>query len=366
MSQKKILIVCPYPKNVAPSQRLKFEQYYESWKQAGYDITIDSFQSLRFWNIIYQNGSLLSKVWHTFLGYFSRFLRLFTLRKFDIVYIHLWVTPFGPPIYEWLYCCISKKVIFDIDDLVFLGKSSDMNSWVSKLKGKGKPIYLMKHADHIITCTPYLDNFVRQYNQHTTDISSTINTDNYSIVNTYQNDHKIILGWSGSHSTAKYLYLLHPMLLKLKKQHDFKLLVMGAGAHFQMQDLDVELVPWTEENEIKTIQRFDIGLYPLPDEQWVHGKSGLKALQYMAMGLPTVASKIGEAIERVIKDGESGFLVSGYDKEWIEALSMLITDSITRKNVGQTSRKRVEEMYSIQATKPIYLSVLNEVINSKK
>lgn len=364
--KKKIAIICPHPKGVAPGQRLKYEQYFSDWRANDWTVDIYSFQSMRFWKINPQKGRLLEKILWTLVGYFKRFFFLFKIHQYDIVYIFLWVTPFGSPIFERIYCALAKKVVFDIDDLVFLGNASENNSWVSKFKGKEKPIYLMKFANHVITCTPYLDSFVRQYNIHTTDISSTIDTESYKVVNNYKNDHKIILGWSGSYSTVKYLYLLYPMLLKLQAKHNYKLVVMGANANFKLEGIDMEVVLWSQENEVKTIQRFDIGLYPLPDEQWVHGKSGLKALQYMAMGVPTIASKIGQAIQRVIQNDESGYLVEGYDEEWIEVLGELIANPEKRRAIGIAGRERVEKYYSIQANKPVYLSVLNNVLNAKK
>jgi glycosyltransferase involved in cell wall biosynthesis len=357
IQKKSILFLTPYPYNVAPSQRLKFEQYYDYLKESGYEITLDSFMSLTFWGFVYSPNLYLKKIIATISCYIRRFLILFTISKYDVVYIHLWVTPFGPPIFEWLVCKLSKQVIFDIDDLVYLKNSSHEKGISKWLKGKQKPIYLMKQADHIITCTPYLDKFVRQYNPNTTDISSTINTKTYQPVNTYQNDHKIILGWSGSHSTAKYLYLLKDVFIMLNQKVPFKLLVMGAHS-FEIEGVDIEVVPWSEEAEIPTIQRFDIGLYPLPDEEWVHGKSGLKALQYMAMGVPTIASKIGEAIERVIADGESGFLVNGYKEEWREKLMLLIENPDLREKIGKSGRKTVEDKYSIDANKDTYLNVI--------
>ena len=241
--------------------------------------------------------------------------------------------------------------------LFFLAKKSEANSWVSKFKGNQKPIYLMKNADHVITCTPFLDNFVRQYNKHTTDISSTINTDTYIPVNNYSNDHKLVIGWSGSHSTAKYLLLLKNVFVALKKKYDFDIVVMGA-ADLQIEGVDIQFIPWSEEDEIPVLQTFDIGLYPLPDEQWVHGKSGLKAIQYMALGIPTVASNIGEAIKRVIDNDDSGFLVFT-EQEWIDALSQLIEDVNLRKKLGQAGRKKVEEKFSIHANKATYLTVIN-------
>ena len=180
MANKKLLIICPYPLNVAPSQRLKFEQYYPYFKSEGYEIEISSFISIKFWRIIYKEGFFFQKLFYTVKGYFKRINDLFRLRKFDVVYIHLWVTPFGWPLFERLFRLSGRKIVYDVDDLIYLkGVKSKAHSVVDLLKGRKKPIYLMKKSDHVITCTPYLDEFVRQFNPNTTDISSTVDTTVY-------------------------------------------------------------------------------------------------------------------------------------------------------------------------------------------
>jgi glycosyltransferase involved in cell wall biosynthesis len=359
MLAKKILFLSPYPKDVAPSQRLKFEQYFDHFEKAGFEITTNSFISINFWQFIYLPGKSLKKTLYTLLAYIKRFKTLLSLKKYDVIYVHLWVTPFGPPVFEWLLTKIHKKIIYDIDDLVYLkANKSKSNQLISFIKGRQKPIFLMKKANHVITCTPHLDEFVRKYNLNTTDISSTINTDTYQVVKNYKNDHTLVLGWSGSHSTSKYLYLLKDVLLQLNKTHPFKLLVMG-DENFSIEGLKVEAIKWSEDIEISTLQRFDIGLYPLPNEEWVLGKSGLKALQYMALGLPVVATAIG-ANYRVITDKETGFLVNT-EEEWLIALKQLIKNEKLRKSFGEKGRLKVENYYSINANTNTYLKILNDI-----
>jgi glycosyltransferase involved in cell wall biosynthesis len=360
MAQKKILVICPYPENVAPSQRLKFEQYYPHFKAAGYKVDVSPFISKGFFSVIYKKGFFLKKVFYTVAGYFRRIGNLFQLHKYDIVYLHLWATPFGPPFFEFLIRKLSRRIVYDIDDLVYLKNvESKAHPLVTFIKGRKKPIYLMKAADYVITCTPYLDEFVRKYNDHTIDISSTVDTDErYQVVNKYQ-DGIATLGWSGSLSTSKYFYLLTDVLKELAKKYQFKIFVLGDDS-VKIEGLDIEALSWKEETEIKDLQRIDIGLYPLPDEEWVLGKSGLKAIQYMALGIPTVATAIG-ANFRVIENGVSGFLVRTKG-EWIAALSQLIEDAALRKLVGQAARKRVEEKFSIRNNKLNYLQVLETVL----
>ena len=355
---KKLLVICPYPQGVAPSQRLKYEQYFEAFMQDGWFISVKPFISAKFWKIIYQPGNILQKSWHTLLGYLDRFLLLFKIRNYEVVYLHLWGTPFGPPVYEFLVRKLAKRLIYDIDDLVYLKNTeSKAHPLVTWIKGRQKPIYLMKHADHVITCTPYLDEFVKKYNQHTTDISSTVDTrSRYQVVNQYNNKNALTIGWSGSLSTSKYFYLLENVFKKLRQSHQFKILVMG-DPNVSIDGMEIESIAWQADYEIEKLQEFDIGVYPLPDEEWVYGKSGLKAIQYMALGIPTVATAIG-ANFRVIEDGKSGFLVKT-EQDWFEKLSLLIESPELRRTIGSNAREKVEQQYSIDANKNRYLSILN-------
>jgi glycosyltransferase involved in cell wall biosynthesis len=358
--RKKILVICPHPQNVAPGQRLKYEQYFDYFREHGYEITVSPFMHERFWKIVYRRGHYAAKIFWTLYGYLIRCYDLFRVPFYDGLYIFLWVVPFGPPIFERLYCLLNHQVIYDIDDLVFLKPKSEGNPFVAFLKSKSRIIYLMKKARHVTTCTPTLDNFARQYNPNTTDISSTINTDAYLPTNDYSNHRTITLGWSGSHSTVKYLYLLEKVLLDLNREVPLKLLVIG-DTNFRIEGLDVTAIPWQEQSEIDDLRRIDIGLYPLPDEEWVLGKSGLKALQYMALGIPTVATAIG-ANFRVIEDGVSGFLVNT-EAEWKDRLKLLIESPELRRDIGQRGRQRVNELYSVQANRDQYLNILDSVIN---
>lgn len=358
---KHILVICPYPENRAPSQRLKYEQYFSSWRNEGFKIEVSSFVSIALWSKLYIKGHWYIKIFQTLKGYYNRIKDLKRLPKYDIIYISLWVTPFGWPLFEYLFYKRNKNIIYDIDDLVYLGHSSKANRFFKIIKGQKKMPYLMAKAKHVIVCTPMLEAYARKFNSLVSDISSTINTDIYVPVNTYTQSNPIVLGWSGSHSTAPYLKLLAPVLLRLAKVRNFKLIVMG-DANFNIDGLQqIQALDWSEEIELKTLQSFDIGLYPLPDEPWVHGKSGLKALQYMALGIPAIATAIG-ANYRIIEHGISGILVHNED-EWFYQLCKLIDNAAYRKQIGLAGRTCVEAYYSVNANKAHYLKILNTLAN---
>ncbi|MEQ8473917.1 MAG: glycosyltransferase family 4 protein [Marinoscillum sp.] len=354
---KKILFLSPYPFDRAPSQRLKYEQYYPYFEKAGYELTTSSFISESFWKIVYKKGYFFSKVIFTFSGYFRRFFDLLRIRRYDIVYVHLWLTPIGPPVMEWLVARLAKRIIYDIDDLIYLNDQRNQNKIMTWIKGRRKPIELMKTADHVICCTPKLEEFVKQYNECVTDISSTINTDTYQPI-AGKSKKPLVIGWSGSHSTSRYLHLLDEVFRQLSSRIDFTLKVIGDPT-FTLDGVKVNAEAWERTSEVADLQGIDIGLYPLPlDEEWVYGKSGLKALQYMALGIPTIATAVG-ANYRIIEEGVNGFLVSTTE-EWLDIILKLANDQELYDRIGVAARQTVIQQYSLKSTYTVYLSILEE------
>ncbi|NND76944.1 MAG: glycosyltransferase family 4 protein [Flavobacteriales bacterium] len=361
--KKKILVICPYPENVAAAQRLKYEQYFPAFRKAGYELDVEPFFNMAGYSSLYVKGKYLTKSFHTIIAYFRRFPLLFRIRKYDLVYNFLWVTPLGPPIFEFLIHKLSKRIIYDIDDMVFLGHASRYNKFSKLLKGKNKMIYMMKNADHVITCTPVLDQFVRKFNLNTTDISSTVDTEAYVQREEISWSDKPTIGWSGSHSTSKYLKLLENVFIRLKEEKgvDFRVLIIGDEEFkFDSERFEYKAMPWNLKTEVEDLRKIDIGVYPLLDEPWIYGKSGLKAIQYMAIGIPTIASEWG-TIGRIIRSGENGLLVKS-DDEWLNALLEIIRNVPLREQFRVKGRDTIVNKYSLLANEGTYLNIIADVI----
>ena len=354
-----ILFLSPYPVGCAPSQRFKYEQYYPHFEANGFSITTSSFVNHAFWEIIYKPGFLLSKIRYTLQGYCMRSKDLFRLRSFDIVYVHLWVTPFGLPLFEWLVRLLARKVIYDLDDMIYLGHTSEANRRFINLKGKEKTPYLIKRADHVIVSSPELFEYASGLNNKASDISSTVDTDRFVAEAKSGDDGKVAIGWTGTHSTSKYLHILDAVFQKLAKEIDFKLIVIGDES-FQCGNIEIDHREWSEETEVRELCDIDIGLYPLPFEQWIMGKSGLKAITYMSMGIPCVAAAIG-ANMRVVEHEVTGYLVKTQD-EWYDAIKTLAENPELRREMGMRGRQIVEEKFSIKSNVKHYVSVLNSLL----
>lgn len=353
--EKSILFIVPYPHNTAPSQRLKFEQYYPDFEKQGYKIYTAPFISDSFWKIIYTKKLYAWKAAYTISGYLKRFALLFRVNRYDVVYVHLWGTPFGLPIFEWLLRKLSKKLIYDIDDLIYKGDSSPGNKFIRFFKSSRKVDFLMCNADKVLISTDKLLSYAGRFTNKLSLIPATIDVEKYKFKKELNLD-KIVIGWSGSHTTSKYLHLLDNVLKKISTRPDVKIVVMG-DSEFSIDGVNVDLVEWSADTEMRNIQQFDIGLHPIPDEEWVYGKSGGKLVQYMAAGLPIVASAIGPNF-KAIKDGYNGFLVSD-EQAWYDKLELLITDANLRSQMGLNSKETAIESYSIEANFSKYMDAIS-------
>lgn len=359
----KVLFILPYPLDTVPGQRLKFEQYFDHFRKNNIMIKIYSFISPEFHKILYKKGHYLKKAFYTLKGYVLRLKHIFDARKSDVVYLFLWSAPFGPPIFELLLKKMRKPIIYDIDDLVYLPQCSDANRFVRFFKSKNRIPVTIKMANHVIVCTDYLRKYALQYNNYVTDISSTINTQKYFVNNRYSNDKRVVIGWSGSHSTVRYLHILDNVLKKLQERYGVGIKVIG-DKDFRIPAVEIEAQDWKLETEVQDLQTIDIGVYPLPNEEWVLGKSGLKAKQYMGLGIPAVCTRIGAVLE-FIQDNVNG-LLANTEEEWIQKLSLLIENPELRQRIGLAGRKTVEERYSVKVNAPTYLQILRKVYYESK
>lgn len=357
--RKCILIVCPFPQGVAAGQRLKYEQYLDHWRANGFDVTVSSFMDMAMWRVVYTRGNYAAKVMGTIRGHVRRMLDVFRVGRFDLVYVHMWVTPLGTSLFERLFRRLAKRLVYDLEDNVLISKSNDLNPIVKALRGPGKTRYLITASDHVITSSPFLNDFCLQLNRKSacTYVSSSVDTDRFQPVNPYTNDRKVTIGWTGTFSSSVYLDLLRPVFEQLAQRCEFRLRVIG-NFQYELSGIDLEVIQWTREREVEDLQGIDIGVYPLPQDEWVLGKSGLKAIQYMAFGLPVVATAVGTT-PQIIQHLENGYLVNT-DAEWLEALERLVKSPDLRRKLGLAARKSVVECYSGHVIKEQYLSILNE------
>jgi glycosyltransferase involved in cell wall biosynthesis len=360
-----MLVLCPFPVGVAAAQRLKFEQYYDDWRREGWIVDVAPYMDLDLWRLLFEPGHLATKTAGAVKGTLRRLRDLARVRRYDLVYCHMYVTPLGTSLLERLTRRLAPRLIVDVEDNVLVGQSGvdNPNPVVRLLKGRGKAKYLIRTADHVITSSPALNETCLAINEKRacTYISSSVDTDRFVPVKAYRNDGPVTIGWTGTFSTRPFLDLLRPILQELAKRRTYRLRVIG-NFDYELPGVDLEVVRWTAEREVEDLQAIDIGVYPLSVDGWVTGKSGLKAIQYMAFGLPCVATKVGTT-PRIIRDRENGLLVRT-PEEWLSALEELIDNPGLRRQLGAQARRDAVEKYSTKAIAAEYRKVLASVMES--
>ncbi len=337
----KILFVVPYPTDEAPSQRFRFEQFYSDLKQVGIDYDVQSFIDIETWRILYKPGNVLLKGIGIFKGLLRRIILMFRLSKYDYVFIHREAAPVGPPIFEWIISKMWKKrIIYDFDDAIWLPNVSESNHFISKLKWYSKVSFICKWAYKVSCGNEYLAAYSLRFNSSTVVIPTFVNTDYYKRLT--QNKGAVTIGWTGSVSTNKYLEEMDDVLSEVQKITGCKILCISNAppkltVHF-------EFVRWNKQHEVDDLQKIDIGIMPLPDDEWSKGKCGFKLIQYLSVETPAVASPVGVNPQIVINE-KSGFLCQT-KKEWIDKLIILCESVDMRNRMGESGRELILNKYS--------------------
>ncbi len=216
-------------------------------------------------------------------------------------------------------------------------------------------------SDLVIAGNQYLADYAKHHNDHVVIIPTTIDTDEYVNPNKTKTHDTICIGWSGSITTIKHFEYALPFLKILKKKYGEKISIQVIGDDsYSNPELGIKGSAWNKKSEIQELSSFDIGIMPLPDDEWAKGKCGLKGLQYMALEIPMIMSPVGVNSE-IISDGMNGFLANN-ETEWVDKISKLIEDIELRKKIGMEARRTVVEKFSVKAQQEKYLVCLKGLL----
>jgi glycosyltransferase involved in cell wall biosynthesis len=283
-------------------------------------------------------------------------------RNYDIVFIQREAFYLGTTIFEYLLSKTKAKLIFDFDDSIWLSNVSDANQKLNWLKNPGKTSKIIEYSDLVFAGNKYLQNYALAYNKNVLIIPTTIDTYEYKKKSPFSCEDIICIGWSGSITTIQHFEHAIPFLRiineKYKKRVKFK--VIGDSS-YKNEELGITGTKWDKKSEINELSAIDIGIMPLPDDEWAKGKCGLKGLQYMALEIPTIMSPVGVNSEIII-DGENGFLAST-NEDWVQKISLLIENPELRQKLGTAGRQTVIEKYSVESQKDNYIRIFNELLN---
>ncbi len=356
---KSILFLTLHRPDRSPSQRFRFEQYLDYLKQNGYDVEHFFLLNEKDDKLFYSHNAF-GKIKILVRSVFKLYTKYSAIADGTIIFVQRECFMLGSSFFEKLF---SKKgkLIFDFDDSIWLQNVSDKNKLWSFLKNPSKTSQIIKLATCIVAGNQYLADYALQFNNHVLVIPTTIDTQEYYYVKENQvAKERICIGWSGSVTTIQHFQFVVTALLEIKKKYGARVYfkVIGDGS-FKNTELEIKGLPWVKATEISDLAEIDIGIMPLPDDEWASGKCGLKGLQYMSLGIPTIMSPVGVNSE-IIKEGENGFLASS-DVEWMEKLSKLIDSVELRSKLGFNGRQTVVTKYSVEANKKNYLHLFEQL-----
>lgn len=359
----KVLAIVPALYDTSPGQRFRLEQWEPLLKQKGLEITYSPFETPELRQFLYQKGQTAKKISMVLASMNRRRRELDSIDEFDLVYVFREAALLGPPWFERKIARSGKPMIFDFDDAVFVAYRSPSNGYLSYLKFPQKTGEICKLSAHVMAGNQYLADYAQEFNKNVTIIPTTIDTEKYRVVEKKENSEVVTIGWSGSFSTVQHLDTIREVFQELAKTEKFRLRVIGTP-DYKISGVEVESLAWKSETEIADLEKIDIGLMPLPDDQWSKGKCGLKALQYMALGIPTICSPVG-VNSTIVQDGENGFIADS-KAEWIAKLKKLLHSFSLRRRLGLAGRKTVEESYSAKAIAPRVFEIFESVVKDRE
>jgi glycosyltransferase involved in cell wall biosynthesis len=364
-----VLGLSSYPVEAAAT-RYRLQQFVGPLADRGITLTVRPFLDSKAFRMLYQRHALPYTALALMKSGLRRLKDLLLLSQADAVLVQREAMIFGPPLFEWLAVRIFRRpMVLDLDDATYVPYTSPTyGKFAQALKWFSKTDDLIRWA-RVVTCgNRAIAEYAESKGATTRIIPTVVDTDVF-VPKPHLSDEPVMLGWIGTHSTFPYLRAIFPVLQDLARTHPFTIKIVGAGMKgVNIPGVEVENLEWNLEREVEDFQSFDIGLYPIDPslyaEKWAAGKSGFKAIQYMAVGIPFVAAPVGS----VADIGEAGVthFPATTNHEWFKALELLLLDSELRQTMGAAGRCHVVEHYSLSGQADKLARALREATGDRK
>jgi len=343
----RVLVLTPYLYGTAPGPRSSIELWEQVLRPEGITFEYRAFESFRLHEIIYQPGHILAKTGAMTRAYGHQIRALDDLEAYDAVLVYREAALIGPAIIERLAARKGKPIIYQLDDPLYVPYRSPSNGYLSYLKFFGKVSSLCRMSRVVIVNSPQHREFAQRHNSNVHLIPSVVDGERYQPKSRQGGaGSPVRVGWSGSSSTVKNLRVIEDVLSELTRRTDVTLSFIGASS-IGIPGIEASVQPWCAETEIDDLRRLDIGLLPLPVNEWTKRKFYLKLVQYMALGIPAVCTPIG-ANPGVVQNGITGYLADGTEA-WIEAIDRLVVDRDLRMRMGKQAANVAHQRYTLAA-----------------
>lgn len=358
-----VLFLTRYPVDGA-SSRYRVHQYVPFLEQLGINCTVQSFMDPAMYELSLSPGRTLTKLLATAGAVTKRIWALRSWKRHDVIYMQRELLPFGPPLLERWLKSSGAVLFFDLDDALFIKKASRYNPVATFFRSPEKTTKLFGLVDCTVAGNDWLRDTARAAGGRAETIEVAEDTGRVPQKGDEVAARPITIGWLGSPSTVKYLTLITEPLRRIAQRHpDIRWEIMGGGS-YEMEGVPWQHLQWSLAAEAGALHRFDIGLMPLPPEDWAKGKSGGKARTYMAAGAVPVVSAVGYNLE-LITEGETGFLCNS-DEDWERALDQLIGDPNLRKRIGTAARLDVQRRFSQAGQAAKLASLIRAIVAERR
>lgn len=346
-----------YPTGTAPGARFRIEQFVAPLAGQGITVDIDPFFDQSGYRA-FRSGRPAARLVAILSGLLRRLVLIVRGPRADTVWVYKQAMPVASRVVEWSMKHIWRaRVVYEFDDAVWRPQFEHQRL-TYRMKAGGKIARIVADADAVIAGNAFLADYARRGNANVTIIPTVVDAENRFNLTREHKEGPVTLAWTGSASTTGYLESMAPVLREVQRQRDVRF-VFVSDAFPPMGLQQVEEVPWSEATEVSALARGDIGLMPLPDDEWTRGKCGFKIVQYMALGLVPVASAVGANLE-IIEDGIDGFLCRD-EAEWVRTLLAAIDDAELRRRIGAAARAKAVARYSVAGQ----VGRLGEVLTGK-
>jgi glycosyltransferase involved in cell wall biosynthesis len=362
----RVLFFLPYSVEAAGC-RYRVHQFVPFLEANGVRCELRELIKPDLFRILYQPGQRLTKAARFASSAAARMKDLSDAGSYDLLFVYRECFPFGPALMERWLARLGKPIVYDFDDAIYLPSGNLLKDLV---RAPSKTNVIAQLADEVIVCNENLASLCRAYNPNVSVVPTSVETSQQFYARSYDRDlpphngRPVRVGWIGSHSTSKYLDRLTTVLQRVASRFPIEFLVVGAGKTVDIPGVKVINKAWGLATEIDDFRSLDIGLYPLHDDLWERGKPSFKTIQYMAVGVPAVISRVGSARE-VVKDGHNGFLADS-DDEWVEKICRLIQEPELRRTIAANGRLSSVEGFSVAANAPKILAILERAVRRGK
>lgn len=351
----RLLLLTRY-EQLGSSSRVRFYQYVPYLTAQGMEIVHAPFFTDEYVRNLYAGkrpalGTILR-------AYLKRASILARSKSFDALWVEKELFPWFPAVFESLLSRLKIPYVVDYDDAVFHRYDMHPASLIRALLGR-KIDHVMRHARLVIAGNEYLVERARKAGASRVEyLPSVVDVSQYVLTEPIPAP-VFRVGWIGSPVTAPYLDLVREPLDQLSLESKVKLILIGAGNVQPFSNVPTEVLPWSEDSELRISELFDVGIMPLVDGPFERGKCGYKLIQYMAGALPVIASPVG-VNRQIVEPGINGFLADSA-VDWLATLRMLRDDVQRRKTMGQAGRQKAERLYNLQSTAPQLLNLLSSL-----